>query len=281
MSVKSTQTAPQVLRFKPFSPGEKVPAGRMRAALVAGSHSSTSGSSQPSPQPSPRGRGSSVGFTLVEVIIAFALLAMLAGMMFAGFRFALGASEKGAVRNEMHEDMRRAQDFLRQHLEEMLPLRYQKELGQPLRFKGDAEKIVYIAPVISRVAEGGIQWWELAARGSGAERILALRRIAYTGDESATPEFNEKEESTLAQNIVSVKFSYFDQPDPLLSGNWTDNWTDEQRLPNLIRVQVIGAQGRAWPEFVVAPQLSPRIGCPNGWNERERRCVSRQRPPGT
>ena len=51
------------------------------------------------------------GFTLVEVIIAFALLAMLAGMMFAGFRFATQATDKGNNRNEMNEDMRRSQDF--------------------------------------------------------------------------------------------------------------------------------------------------------------------------
>jgi general secretion pathway protein J len=279
--VKKATFAPQVLRFVPFSLGEKVPAGRMRAASIVSARTSSLSFSQPSPQPSPRGRGSNAGFTLVEVIIAFALLAMLASMMFAGFRFATQATEKGTTRNEMHEDMRRSQDFLRQHLEEMLPLRYQKELGQPLRFKGDGERIVYIAPVISRVAEGGIQWWELGARGAGGQRILALRRVAFTGDESATPEFNDTESSTLAQNIEKVKFSYFDQPDKQLSGNWTDNWTDEQRLPNLIRVNVTGAGGREWPEFIVAPQLSPRIGCPARWNEREKRCTPNQRPTGT
>ncbi len=208
---------------------------------------------------------------------------MLAGMMFAGFRFATQATDKGNTRNEMHEDMRRSQDFLRQHLEEMLPLRYQKELGQPLRFKGDADRIVYIAPVISRVAEGGLQYWELGARGgngAGEQRILALRRVAFKGDESATPEFNDTESSTLAQNIEKVKFSYFDQPDKQLSGNWTDNWTDEQRLPNLIKMNVTGAGGREWPEFIVAPQLSPRIGCPAQWNEREKRCVA-LKAPGT
>ncbi len=227
------------------------------------------------------GKQKSSGFTLVEVIIAFALLAMLAGMMFAGFRFATQATDKGNTRNEMHEDMRRSQDFLRQHWEEMLPLRYQKELGQPLRFRGDADKMVYIAPVISRVAEGGIQYWELGARGAGAARILALRRVAYTGDESNTPEFNDTESSTLAQNVEKVKLSYFDQPDPQLSGNWVDNWTDEQRLPNLIRLSVTGAGGREWPELIVAPQLSPRIGCPGRWNEQQKRCVTLQRPPGT
>jgi general secretion pathway protein J len=279
--VKKVIFAPQVLRFVPFSPGEKVPAGRMRVAFFAGGHVCALNFSQPSPQPSPRGRGRSAGFTLVEVIIAFALLALLAGMMFAGFRFATQATDKGNTRNEMHEDMRRSQDFLRQHLEEMLPLRYQKELGQPLRFRGDGDRIVYIAPVISRVAEGGIQWWELGARGTGEQRILALRRVAFTGDESATPEFNDNESSTLAQGIEKVKFSYFDQPDKQLSGNWTDNWTDEQRLPNLIRVNVTGANGREWPEFIVAPQLSPRIGCPARWNEREKRCNPSQRAPGT
>ncbi len=213
------------------------------------------------------------GFTLIEVIIAFALLAMLAALMFSGFRYATRASEAGITRNEMHEDMRRSQDFLRQHLEEMLPLRYQKELGQPLRFKGDGEKMIYVAPVISRIAEGGVMWWELSARSEKDQRLLVIRRAPMTGIESEPPAFDPKDESVLAQDIGAFKLSYFDQPDPLIAGNWVDNWTDDQRLPNLIRVEMKSKLGRDWPELVIAPQISPSVGCPGRWQPQQKRCL--------
>jgi general secretion pathway protein J len=213
------------------------------------------------------------GFTLVEVIIAFALLALLSLFMFQSFRYAGLATEKGTERNEQHEDMRRAQDFLRQHLEEMLPLRYQKQLGQPLRFVGAPDRLVYVAPVISRIAEGGVMWWELSAKRQGEGQIFAIRRAAMTGDESDAPAFDEKDQSTLGEKVASVKFSYYDQPDPQLSGNWVESWSDDQRLPNLIRVEVTAAGGRVWPELIVAPQIAPSVGCPGRWNVQQKRCV--------
>jgi general secretion pathway protein J len=218
-------------------------------------------------------RAQAAGFTLVEVIIAFALLAMLTLFMFQSFRYAGTATEKGTTRNEQHEDMRRSQDFLRQHLEEMLPLRYQKQLGQPMRFIGASDRLVYVAPVISRIAEGGVMWWELSAKRQGEAQIFAIRRSAMTGEESEPPAFEERDQSTLGEKVASVKFSYYDQPDPQLSGNWVDNWSDDQRLPNLIRVEIMGAGGRAWPELIVAPQIAPSVGCPGRWNVQQKRCV--------
>jgi general secretion pathway protein J len=214
------------------------------------------------------------GFTLVEVVIAFALLALLTTMLFAGFRYATRASDTGIARNELHEDMRRSQDFLRQHVEEMLPLRYQKELGKPLRFRGESSRIVYIAPVISRIAEGGVLWWELALQGEGDKRKLALRRAPFTGDESEPPAFEPQNESTLAQGVQTIKISYYDQPDPQLNGNWTDNWSDDQRLPNLIKIELKGPRDRVWPELVVQPLLTPSIGCPAQWDAINRRCIT-------
>jgi general secretion pathway protein J len=216
------------------------------------------------------------GFTLVEVIIAFALLAMLSTLLFASFRYATRATEKGSERNEQLEDMRRSQDFLRQHLEEMLPLRYQKQLGQPMRFIGAADRVVYVAPVISRIAEGGVMWWELSLKqqnAQNAQNVFAIRRARMTGDESEPPAFDEKDQSVLGEKITSVKFSFFDQPDAQLSGNWVDSWSDDQRLPNLIRVEIVGANGKNWPELIVAPQIAASVGCPGRWNQQQKRCV--------
>ncbi len=213
------------------------------------------------------------GFTLVEVVIAFALLAMLSAMMFTSFRHASRATELGNARNEMHEDMRRAQDFLRQHIEEMLPLRHQKELGQPLRFRGDGQRMVYVAPVISRIAEGGVMWWELSAQGAGGKRVLAIRRAPMTGEESEPPTFDEKDQSVLGEGVGEVTLDYFDQPDPQLSGNWVSSWTDDQRLPDLVRVRVKTQSDREWPELVVRPHIAPSVGCPGRWNSVQKRCV--------
>jgi general secretion pathway protein J len=211
------------------------------------------------------------GFTLLEVLVALALSAILATLVFASFSYAEKTSTAGLKRSDEIEDLRRGHAFLREHLEGLLPLRYQKSLGQPLRFKGERDKLIYVSPIISRIAEGGTVWWELAVTKQDTVSALTLRRVALDNLETSLPDFNDTDKNILAENIKSIRFSYFDQEDPKLTGIWVDDWPHEQRLPKLIRVEVESGGGLAWPELVISPQISLEVGCPN-WEQGRKRC---------
>ncbi|MEN9559595.1 MAG: hypothetical protein RLZZ502_806 [Pseudomonadota bacterium] len=215
----------------------------------------------------------SEGFTLLEVMVALALSAILATLVFAAFNYAERSSSAGLKRSDEMEDLRRAQGFLREHIEGLLPLRFTKQLGQPIRFKGERERLVYVSPVISRIAEGGTLWWSLSVkRQENNQLALVLERLPMDMLELSFPDFSEKEKNVLAENVKGVRFSYYDQEDPKLTGIWVDDWPHEQRLPKLIRIEVDAGHSMRWPELVIAPQISLELGCPN-WQENTRRCV--------
>jgi len=54
---------------------------------------------------------------------------------------------------------------------------------------------------------------------------------------------------------------------------WRDRWDDPQRMPLLIRIDVVPKQGPAWPTLVVAPREAPEAGC-RAWDGARLRCAA-------
>ena len=58
------------------------------------------------------------------------------------------------------------------------------------------------------------------------------------------------------EGVKSVRFSYFGQYAPNRPLSWGDRWQDRHGLPQLVRVSVTLADGRAVPDLVIAPRLA-------------------------
>ena len=66
----------------------------------------------------------SAGFTLVEVVIAMALLAAIMVMLYSGLTFALRSWDAGDANGRRVADRRLGENFLRRELTELLPMRW-------------------------------------------------------------------------------------------------------------------------------------------------------------
>lgn len=215
------------------------------------------------------------GFTLVELLAAMILLALLAGILMGTVRGAersTGAANDLAERTEQYS---RTQAFLREHITGTLPMRWRRELGQPLKFAGSHDALIYMAPVTSQIAEGGVLWWQLAiARGNNRSQLI-LRRLAPDPEEKAVPDMSSADAIVLADQIDSLAISYFDPgDDPVTnpdSGNWIDEWNDNGRMPAMMKIRITEAGNRPWPELVIQLKLSQALGC--NFDFQRQRCV--------
>jgi general secretion pathway protein J len=80
----------------------------------------------------------------------------------------------------------------------------------------------------------------------------------------------------LADEIASLRIGYFGRdPDaaPSVEPTWRDDWSDTQRLPIMIRVDVTPKHGAPWPTLYVAPRESPEAGC-RAWDVARDRCAA-------
>ncbi len=218
------------------------------------------------------------GFTLIELLAAITLLALLATILMGTVRGAERSVSAATDLVERTEQYARTQNFLREHIAGTLPLRWRKEPGQPLKFDGQSERITYLAPVTSQIAEGGVMWWQLAvARSEGAvpRNQLVLRRAAQDPDEKAIPDVPTTDAIVLADGIDALKIAYFDVgPDPLTepdAGNWVESWSDNSRMPSMVSIRVTEQGGREWPELLVPLRLTQALGC--NFDFQKQRCI--------
>lgn len=215
------------------------------------------------------------GFTLVELLVALTLLALLAAVLSGSLRLAGRSWEGGDARAAQVDEMRQTQAFLRAQFASALPKRMAKAVDTPLLFQGDANEIYYVAPLPERVVEGGTQLFHLSLIKDGERNALVLERTYIDPDLLDLPDFREAERTVLAARIAEIRLGYFGH-DPDASDSetptWHDRWDDKQRLPMLIRIDVQPERGPAWPTLVAEPRRAPEAAC-RAWDPTRRRCV--------
>ena len=208
-------------------------------------------------------RRRTAGFTLLELSIALVLLALMGAVLYGALGFAGTSWDKGEAKVDATSGMRLAQEFMRAQLEQQHPLRMRKVAEFPLLFFGDRNEIRYAAALPSRVAAGGIWYYRLSV-GDDVRGPLVLERMVPDVNGTRVPDFSEAEKSIIVTGIAEIRFAYYGRDGGSSNADepsWRDRWDNAQRLPLLVRIDVIPKQGPAWPTLVVAPRNAPEAGC--------------------
>lgn len=216
-----------------------------------------------------------LGFTLIELLVALTLLALMSTVLFGALGFAGRSWEGGEAKAEAVSSMRLSEGFLRSQLESMHPLRMRKIVEFPLVFAGTRDELRYAAPLPSRISGGGIWYYRLAVRKDDQRSRLVLERTIPDVDAAALPEFDEPYRSILAEDIAELRIAYFGR-DPgassLMAPTWRERWDDANRLPLMLRIEVVPTRGAPWPALLVAPRQAPESGC-RQWDAGGERCA--------
>ena len=217
------------------------------------------------------------GFTLIELMIALVLLALMSAVLFGSLRLAGRSWDAGEAKAEATSGMRLAGDYLRTQLSAQHPQRMRKIVEFPLLFSGDREEVRFTAPLPGRVGLGGMWYYRLALSPvpGKQEPALVLDRVIPDLDAFNMPTFADAERSVLADDIKALKISYLGRDKGMTfdtAPTWRSRWDDTQLLPILIRVEVTPQKGAPWPPLVIAPRAAPEAGC-RAWDTIRTQCV--------
>lgn len=207
-------------------------------------------------------RRSAAGFTLLEVLMAITLLALLMAMAFGTLRAAVSATRSGERVVSWTNQTRTVQQFLRRQLSHALviPFDLMNENGENPVFEADRDQLRFVAPMPGHLANGGahVQW----IRISGDE--LLFDHAQLNGYDPDDPKANNPRDPVLLMaGFASAHFEYRGLNEEGELGDWGREWEYVQQLPLMVRLIVeFDEPMRVWPDLdipVLAGSSQPHL----------------------
>ena len=180
------------------------------------------------------------GFTLIEVMLAILLLAVLLAAAFGGIRSAVKGMHSGEDLMDRTNRLRVAQEFIRHQVSRILPLPFGQErgTGENLLFEGKRDLMRFVAPMPGYLSNGGayVQTLELSNTRNG--RQLLVNHWMLNGFDKDKLNKGDSEPVVLMDQIESGKFEYRKLDDQGELEDWSDDWDEPNLTPVMVRIEL-------------------------------------------
>jgi general secretion pathway protein J len=200
------------------------------------------------------------GFSLLEVLLAIILLALLIGGAYSGIHAAANAMRAGESAIDRTDRMRTAQEFLRHQISRIIPLTWaQNEAdGTTYVFDGRDQYMRFVAPMPGYLSRGGpyVQTLELVRGTDGLQ--LQFTDAMLNGFDVEKAKSSDVEPVTLLDHIRGGRFEYRTLDDQGQPTDWSSSWPDPGVTPLMVRISLDMQSGVQipWPVLDVPLMLN-------------------------
>ncbi len=232
------------------------------------------------------------GFTLLEVVVAVAIMGLLAVLVFSSLRMALNSYDRGQERIESEAIRRALENHMKRQIASLYPLVPDGGLGpspqennsgininnpllqmnspdgsanrlqQPLLFYGQPESMTFISvvPLVHVSSPGLVIVRYGLARDEHGSFYLGAMELPYTGFESflMMTESPPGKPLPIIEGVERVEFSYYGF-DPVRQGFfWYPQWNGSEAMavPSAVRIQ----HGDSVTFIQINAEYSPNTG---------------------
>jgi general secretion pathway protein J len=204
----------------------------------------------------------SPGFTLIEMLVALALVSLMSIAMLQAYRFSQRSLARTTQLDADARDVATAQRLLRRLIEQAYPFEPAAgaaivETGRPMF--GNGSFLELSAPSSAHLGGAGLYRYALSRDEYGALEVAWWLDRNGAAAESKTRE-------VLLEDVAGISIAYLELVelgDGQFEPQWRETWGDQNTLPALVRIRVTFSEGdrRRWPELVVSPRLSADANC--------------------
>jgi general secretion pathway protein J len=185
------------------------------------------------------------GFTLIELVVAMALLGTMMLLLYGGLSFSVRSWDAGDVNGRRTADRRIGENFLRREISELFPMRWKEPNVVKFAFEGEKDHLRFVSSRPAGIAQGGL---------------------------SLAP-LDKAEATVMIAGVQGVTFEYFGSENDFTPPQWSDTWKPANRIPEAIRLRIVGDDGPL-PEMAVRISLGEEAGCLE--NAFQRNCRPRR-----
>jgi len=189
------------------------------------------------------------GFTLLEVMLAILLLAVLLAGTYGAIRTAVHAMHSGELAIDRTNRLRVAQEFVRRQISRIMPLAFSQDQNTNTNFvfEGKGNFMRFVAPMPGYLSKGGpyVQTLSFAGSRRGGKQLLFTDEMLNGFD---IDQKSDNEPSVLLDEIADGHFEYRTIDDQGELTDWSDRWEDPSVTPVMVRV-VVRMQPEAHVDF--------------------------------
>lgn len=202
------------------------------------------------------------GFTLVEMLVSLAILAMLATMLLGGLQTVGRFTGRTDVRLADEDEIAAAQRVLRNPVEQLRPVTDPNSATPIVDAFGDARSFSFIAPPPGRGEPDSLWRYGMTATRDG-------NLMLYTAN-ALDPRLNFFERnfqgwnpSKVLGNVAELRIAYFGERRTGPGRAWQATWVQRPQPPALVRIQVTFRAGdtRYWPALIIRPRATANTAC--------------------
>lgn len=235
-------------------------------------------------------RARSRGFTLIEILVAVSLLALMVLGAMAALSTSVRAVRSGEALVSRTDSVRIAQEFMRRQLSQAMALPFERtdDLGMIFVFEGDATQMKFVAPMPGHLARGGPHVQILSiTRGDKGQRV-EFSHAQLNGYEPDRRGDDERPPVLVLDGLAEARFEYRTVDENGVATDWLREWENPQFLPMMVRLVAEFPRDRPqrWPELEI-PVMAGSTGVVGGFGSRlpysrerrDRESDSPRRPP--
>ena len=182
------------------------------------------------------------GFTLLEVLIAVAVLGMVVLLCDQGIAYALRATTLQAQVKERHGDLGEIDVALRRILAFADPGQY----PEPATLRGTASTLA-LTTELPLQTDGQLQRVAATLSAADGRLLLTWRRLRHVEGSTAPAQT-----MVILTGVRRLELGYFARG----GDAWTASWARDT-LPALVRLQIVFDDARHWPPIIAAPLREP------------------------
>lgn len=205
------------------------------------------------------------GFSLLEMLLAFSLVALLFLALFTSFNTVARSWESAEKRMKKTEDRQLISTFLQTQLQQILVLKLKPTSENPslYSFGGAKDRLRFTAPLQPLYNKGGIYFIELFIyptqnnhQDKQQYNTLAMRYAPYRPDSTWEAAFETAATIDIYQNFHSVSFAYLQLETAESATQWLEQWQDPHHYPRLLKLHLEAPKSEPWADIIIElPQI--------------------------
>jgi len=197
---------------------------------------------------SPRAAGDD-GFTLLEVVLALTIFALMAAVLFSAFALGHRVIERAEVHFERNQKVRALDDMIGGYIRSSYPYRVSPQ-DPAVFYLGEADKLTFISSYSLAMGGRGMAkitlFWEGAGAGEGAiklEEAVPVRLPDRSEPRQDDEETGQKSTLIVQDGVRQFAVAYLSPQSD--DERWEDRWdaAEKRVLPRAVRLSYRTASG--------------------------------------